>query len=480
VQFTATGSPVSWSVQVGAVGGSITNTGLYTAPVNLGTFHIVATSLADSTRTATATITIVPAVIVFPTSDTLGPAGLRGFGVDVNPPVPSVTWTILEGPAGGSMSGNNYTAPEDIGTYHLVATSTLDSRLSFTVPITVVPHGFLPVGDLNLPRMGHTATLLPNGMVLIAGGDPCWVDDGVCPLEETELFVPSSDVFVNAANMLAQRAFHRATLMSDGKVLLTGGSSPTSELYDPATGAFALTGSLSVNRSGHTATLLADGRVLIAGGQTITTPISSAELYDPQTGTFSTAAGGGLIGPRSEHTATRLPNGQVLITGGFNPVNSAESLPIALSTAELYDPLTETFIATGNMTQARGAHTATLLGNGTVLITGGLGAFDTAEIYDPASGRFSTTGTMLMGRYAHIAIELPNGMVLVTGGDNLEIDGQLHLGFTAELYDPATGGFTQTGSMRAGHRILSAAVLLDDGRVLLTGALEGATAEVYQ
>lgn len=368
LQFTASGSgtPVGWSVREGAAGGSIASSGLYTAPVNLGTFHIVATSLANGSQTATATVTIVPAVIVFPTSDTLGPGGVRRFGVDVNPPVPSVTWTILEGPDAGSMSGSTYTAPNVTGTYHLVATSTLDSRLSFTVPITVVPHGFRPVGDLNLPRMGHTATLLPNGNVLIAGGDPCWADDGVCPLQETELFDPTIGSFVSGPDMISQRAFHTATSLANGKVLITGGSSPASELYDPATGTFASTGGLSVNRSGHTATLLANGKVLIAGGQTTASAIATAELYDPQTGTFSPTAAASMTTARSWHTATRLPSGHVLIAGGFNPISTATTLATALSSTELYDPVTETFIPTGRLSEARGLHTATMLGNGTV------------------------------------------------------------------------------------------------------------------
>lgn len=487
VQFTTTGPPVSWSVREGAIGGSITSSGLYTAPVNLGTFHVVATSLANSSLSATATIRIEPAVRVFPTSDTLGPGGVRSFGVDVNPPVPSVTWTILEGPAGGSISGNTYTAPDETGTYRLVATSTLDSRLSFTVPITVVPRGFLPVGDLILPRVGHTATLLPNGRVLIAGGDPCWVDDGVCPLQETEIFDPASGTFQPASNMIRQRAFHTATTLPNGTVLFTGGSSPATELYDPGTGTFTTTGGLRVNRAGHTATLLTNGKVLIAGGQTTNSALATAELYDPQTGTFSPTGGNGMTTARSGHTATRLPSGHVLITGGFNPISTASTLAVALSSAELYEPDTETFIPTGRLSVARAAHTATMLGNGSVLIAGGIGSqpdsvwLDSAEIYTFASGQFSATTTMLMPRVGFVAVMLPDGTVLLTGGPNGAFeDGREIQGFSAEIYDPATRNFTRTGSMIDGFRFVLAAVLLADGRVLVTGSLNSLIAEVYQ
>jgi hypothetical protein len=479
-QFDASRSPVGWSIREGAAGGSIDNSGLYTAPVNLGTFHVVATS---GSQTATTAITIVPAVIVFPPSDTLGPGGLRGFGVDVNPPVPSVSWTILEGPAGGSISGNDYTAPEDIGTYHLVATSTLDSRLSTTVPITVVPQGFKPVGDLNLPRMGHTATLLPNGEVLIAGGDPCWVDDGVCPLQETELFDPASGNFRLASNMIRQRAFHTATPLQNGQVLLAGGGSVLAELYDPATNAFVATGSMSTNRFQHTATLLPNGKVLIAGGQLGTTALSSAELYDPLTGTFSPTAGAGMVVPRSGHGATRLPNGLVLVTGGLVHIGAAQHVADIHASAELYDPVAESFTSAESMTDPRAFHAAVALADGTVLITGGLSIssrLDSAEIYDPLTGGFTTTARMVMPHWAHVAALLSDGTVLVTGGANETTDDQVIHGFVAEIYDPNTGTFLQTGSMGDGQRFLPAAVLLADGRVLLTGSLDSATAETYQ
>jgi hypothetical protein len=469
-------------VREGAAGGSITSAGLYTAPVNLGTFHVVA---ARGGQTATAEITVVPAVIVFPPSDTLGPGGTRGFGVDVNPPVPSVTWAILEGPAGGSMNGNTYTAPQATGTYHLVATSTADSRLSFTVIISVVPHGFLPVSDMNLPRSGQTATLLPDGKVLVAGGDPCWAEDGSCPLQESELFDPASGTFQLASNMIYQRGFHTATTLEDGKVLITGGGSTTAEIYDPATNSFSASGIMGTDRFQHTATLLPNGKVLIAGGHLNNEAVSSAELYDPLTNSFSPTGGAGMSVPRSVHTATRLSDGRVLLTGGQMRIGAHQSTAGIHASAELYDPATETFTTIGDMSDARVAHAAVRLANGTVLITGGLSPtdrLDSAEIYDPATGAFRSATRMLLPRWAHVAVLLQDGTVLITGGpnDTLE-DGRQLLGFTAEIFDADTESFSQTGSMRAGHRYGPAAVRLADGRVLLTGAIEeGQSAEVYQ
>jgi WD40 repeat protein len=382
------------------------------------------------------------------------------------------------------MNGSTYTAPQTIGTYHLVATSTADSRLSFSVIIAVVPHGFLPVGDLNLPRTGHTATLLPDGKVLVAGGDPCWIDDGSCPLQETELFDPDSGTFQLAATMVRQRAFHAAALLPNGKVLLTGGGSTTAELYDPATNSFAATGIMSTDRFQHTATLLPNGKVLIAGGHLNNDSMSSAELYDPTTGSFSPTGVPGMSVPRSVHTATHLPDGRVLIAGGQTRIGAHQSTAGIHASAELYDPATESFVMTGNMSDARVAHAAVRVDNGTVLVTGGISPserLDTAEIYNPATGAFSTTTRMLLPRWAHVAVLLQDGTVLVTGGPNetLENGGQV-LGFRAEIYDAATASFSQTGSMRAGHRFLPAAVVLTDGRVLLTGALEEKPAEVYQ
>jgi uncharacterized protein YjdB len=212
---------------------------------------------------------------------------------------------------------------------------------------------------------------------------------------------------------------------------------------------------MSSPRYQHTATLLADGRVLIAGGLSTNGTVGTADLYDPSTRMFS--ATGSMISPRSNHTATLLSNGQVLIVGG-----SASG-----SSAEIFDPATGLFTSTGGLNTPRSGHTATLLPNGTVLVAGGGSLI--AELYDPATQAFTEAGSMSDQRYKGTATLLGNGKVLVTGGTS---------GFggtyvaTAELFDPTTGNFSATGSMSA-VRAFHTAVLLNNGTVLMVGGSNG-------
>lgn len=284
-----------------------------------------------------------------------------------------------------------------------------------------------------------------------------------------------------------------ATVMPDGRVLIVGGvanensSSASAELYDPATGGFTRTGSLSTGRAYHTATLLKDGRVLIAGGLGADgQPVAAAELYDSGTGRFSTT--GTLIEARYGCTASLLPNGKVLITGGGTTTVNTNNL----GTAELYDPATGTFSATGNVTRfydpsidkffykgemiaARSKHSATVMRDGNVLIAGGEDAHGTAqatvEIYVAASGKFLPAGPMKFARREHRATMLPNGEVLITGG----VDSQGQILATAELYNPATRTFALTtaafpaGTNMNEGRSQHTAALLPNGQVLIAG-----------
>ncbi len=462
-------SAVNWSVQEGAAGGSITNMGVYTAPNISGTFHVIATSQADTARSAAATVTVVQ-LTVSPASDVLGPLGVRAFSATAN-----VTWSVQEGTVGGSItpitaSGQDtaqYTAPNTTGLFHVVATSVQDSSKNAIANVTIVPSGFRPTGGMSAGRTAHTATLLQSGKVLLAGGDPCLFDQyyGDCPLTTAEVYDPSAGTFTPTGSMSVTRVFHTATLLASGKVLVTGGHDASAELYDPTSGAFAATGSMSVGRNSHTATLLADGTVLIVGGQSVSGTLATAELYDPANGTFSST--GAMAAQRASHTATLLLNGKVLITGGSN------SAAPALATTELYDPATRSFTPANGMVDPRAFHTATRLSNGNVLIAGGLVSMvslSTAEVYDTVANSFTTTGPMMTARDSHIAILLPNGTVLVAGGSSA---------FTAELYSTGSGTFTQTGSMQT-VRALPGAVLLQDGRVLMSGGSDTISAELYK
>ncbi len=352
---------------------------------------------------------------------------------------------------------------------------------------------FTPTGDTVDPRAFHSATLLTNGQILVAGG---WVYKAYClaGVASAELYSPAAGSFSSAGTMSAPRYAQTATRLANGDVLVTGGftydrhacfnmeNSPavkSAEVYDHVHRAFKQTGAMSEARGGHTATLLADGRVLIAGGgkddggrSWLGEGSVEAQVYYPAAGTF--IATGKMTAARVGHTATRLSDGKVLITGGW-----ASAGPIA--TAELYDPSTGAFSPTGTMTSARGSHTATLLHNGKVLITGG--AFDlnglgshTSEIYDPNTGLFAATGNMGVARKWHTATLLPNGKVLVVGGGSR----------AAELYDPATRSFSPSGVTEV-SRSAHSATLLQNGRVIVIGGFKRgdaiaplATAELYQ
>ena len=286
---------------------------------------------------------------------------------------------------------------------------------------------FTVTGNLTTARTSHTATLLSNGMVLIAGGN-----DGYDSLKSAELYNPATGAFTATGNLIAARDTHTATLLNNGQVVLVGGFSLLSgitrylssgELYNPATGTFTATGSLHTARGGHTAILLNTGKVLVAGGNNRSS-LSSAELYNPGTGTFTTT--GNLITARDTHTATLLNNGQVVLVGGFNVSNGTTTY---LSSGELYNPATGTFTATGSLSTARASHTATLLKNGTALVAGGFdsggAASKSAELYNPTTGTFTKTGNLNVARANHTATLLTNGMVILASGDSSG---------TAELY----------------------------------------------
>jgi hypothetical protein len=337
---------------------------------------------------------------------------------------------------------------------------------------TPPPGSFAATGAMTVARDDFTATLLGNGKVLLAGG---W---GVGLLASAELYAPAVGTFAATGDMATARSGHTATLLPDGRALISGGvgddwnSLASAELYDPLTEKFTAAGDMTAARVNHTATLLANGLVLIAGGTSATdggnttTAIASAELYDPLAGKF--AATGDMTVERSGHTATLLGNRTVLVVGGDGDGASVE----------LYDPGAGTFAATGSTTVARQNHTATLLGSGAVVIAGGsdgIMALASAELYDPAAGTFAATGSMTMSRLGHTATLLPDGTVLMAGGNSGDA--------RAELYDPEAGRSTATGSMTMA-RWSHTATLLDDGAVLIAGGsgVLGylATAQLYR
>jgi hypothetical protein len=298
---------------------------------------------------------------------------------------------------------------------------------------------FTLTGSLLTARCDHSATLLQNGTVLIVGG--YYVGIGLPVIAAAETYDPISGTFSATGPLGTGRYGHSATLLADGKVLVAGGVTSqdgytfvtiaSAELYDPVAATFSATGSLNTARSAP-ATLLNNGQVLVAGGGAIGTgaPFDSAEIYDPTAGTFSYT--GSLITARGGNSQTLLQNGKVLIAGGAG-ANSA-----ALS-GELYDPVAGTFSDTGSLNFGRSG-TATVLTNGQVLLVGGgvdaiaQQLLNSSELYDPTSGLFILNAPTNYTRFFLSATSLNNGQVLITGQETSAIT--VTQPVPSELYEP--------------------------------------------
>jgi N-acetylneuraminic acid mutarotase len=233
-------------------------------------------------------------------------------------------------------------------------------------------------------------------------------------ITSAELYDQATGTWTLTGDLSDARVLHTAALLLNGQVLVaggwpnhnhTGGALASAELYDPATETWTFTGSMNARRVYHTSTSLLDGRVLVVGCFTDGFT-NTAELYDPATANWSFT--GSTTTPHfGYHTATLLPNGMVLVAGGYEGTFQISA------DAELYDPATETWTPTGSLATARQAHTATLLANGKVLVAGGAsdGMLASAELYDPATGTWTPTGSLNVGRWRHTATLLSDGRV---------------------------------------------------------------------
>lgn len=380
----------------------------------------------------------------------------------------------------------------------------------------------MPAGQ---QRRGHTATLLPDGRVYLAGGL-----DSAGPRRDSLIFDPASRAWTQGPELNVPRGEHHATLMPDGRVLLTGGTGrgpngpihlASAEAFDPQANTHMGEGSMGAGRSHHTATLLAGGELLVAGGgdamasvelftQT-QAPVSVAALTATSGSRRATPLGDGSVlvaggirnnveavppvrylpssnqwlpagtpvatGLRASHTQTLLRDGQVLAVGGYGDGG------VTLGSAELYDPVGNTWSAAAALTQLRQLHSATLLADGSVLVAGGMTAFNPstalghAEIYRATDRTWETAAPLLAPRSAQAAVPLPGNRVLVIGGQSAQGAGMA----SVERYDAGTNTWTAVAPMAQPRRWGHTATLLHSGRVLVSGGDDGTYrgAELY-
>jgi hypothetical protein len=329
--------------------------------------------------------------------------------------------------------------------------------MSLVAALTLGGGGVQPTGDLRLPRAVHTATVLPDGRVLIAGG--CTDPGCESPTATTELFDPKAGRFVPGPRLSRPRVGHAAVPLRDGSVLVLGGwsgSTPTSTVERFAGGRFVAAGSMLSPRGGFTATRLRDGRVLVVGGTGGFEAHASSELYDPATGRFT--ATGSLARARSAHTATLLRDGRVLVVGGSDGAD-------VLRTAELYDPRTGRFTPAGVLRAPRHKHAAVALRDGRVLVVGGSDVRDSRGRYRSTElwigRRFRAGPTLREPRF-----KLPDAVALLGNGDVLVAGGA----DAVERYRPG-GRFVGAGKL-GGAFMFATATALTGGRVLIAGGYD--------
>lgn len=510
--FSQTGGylPLQWSITAGALPPGLTlgNDGsLNGTPTSAGASFAFTVTVTDSapkpnssSQPFTIGVTLPPPpniTDVEPPTAIVGSAypppyvPLQPFQFTANGGVSPLLWSEI-----GSLAAGLTFSAQGV----LSGTPTMYGKYPITINVTDALHrpappfativrvslahsgAFTATGSMGIPRAGHAATLLLSGKVLVTGGGNATADP------TAELYDPASGTFSpTVGKMTEARSGHTATLLklsnpastNYGKVLIVGSVDTSAELYDPSSGTFAATGVLHHARTSPTATLLNTGKVLIVGGNTTTGDLT-AELYDPGSGTFSDTGGTTIL--RTGHTATLLLDGHVLIAGG------------GTDTAELYDPPSGTFTATkGNMTESRSGHIATLLDavadmqygeNGDVLI---LGTDGYADLYDPSKETFEGVGSF-RGMFdpnpaGFVRPIFKRTMSLRSDGTVLSAGGYTPVGYAfchgvratgnslnvAAVFAPESDGFTETGTSTS--RDSHTATVLQDGSVLVAGGM---------
>jgi len=331
-----------------------------------------------------------------------------------------------------------------------------------------------PAGAMSGPRVFHTASALADGRVLVTGGD----GEGVGVLSTTELYDPAKNAWSTGATMTTRRAQHTATTLQDGRVLVIGGrstadtatSSSTAELFDPKTGTWSAAGAMTLRRVDHTATLLPSGKVLVVGGADEANFHSDAELWDPGSRTF--AAAGALSSGRVFHSATLLGT-KVVVAAGY------EVDP--LSTTEIYDATSGAWSAGPALAAVHSEHAAVALDATHLLVIGGFSDPSTfsnvTEVLNVATGTAVKVGPLESPRANGQALLLPSGQALtVCGRDSGGAVGR------AELYDTTSERWSSAGPL-TGKRDRCAIAPLPGGKVLVTGGVGAigyySAAEIY-
>ena len=498
----STDNAQTWRDIVGATGASYTTAAL-DASANGTQFRVIVGSSAGSTTSAVVTLTVgaaalAPSIAAGPADAAVAAGATASFAVTASgtalvyqwqSSVDGIAWLDLGGANSASLTLAGVTVSDNDRRLRVVVSNASGSATSSAARLSVGrPAGFSALASvLATPRADHTATLLPNGLVLIVGGNSgsALGQDHGTTFATAELYNPATQVFTPlAARMAVVREGHTATLLPSGLVLIAGGfdnqgsniSYASAELFNPATGTFTtLTGAMRVARSHHAATLLPNGQVLLAGGDS---GGDTAELFDPVAGTFTLLIPR-LTVSRAGHSATLLANGQVLLVGGG--VRQVDGTVLPRNSAELFDPAARTFTAVAaTMSSIRIGHSATLLPSGKVLLTGSfqlssaaLPALDAAELYDPASGTFSALAAVMTSpRAEQSATLLPSGKVLLVGGTTAY--GASAVLRSVEVYDPpalTAQNFALLPSRLPAPLAIHAAVRLPDGTVLITGGV---------
>ncbi len=315
----------------------------------------------------------------------------------------------------------------------------------------VQAQGWVTNTPLIVARWDHTATVLNDGTVLIAGGAIFNVDGNFDNTNECEIYDPVAGSPSQTGFMSSERNSHQATLLPNGQVLVSGGGGDSSsETFDPGSGTWINFAMMNEERQVHAAVLLPNGKVLAVGGfdDSMGVDTASAELYDPGTQIWTSI--NSMPYAADTFPAVLLTNGTVLVCGGsFNSTG--------ITNAAIYYPASQTWTNTVPMHEARTGHTATLLPNGKVLVEGG--AFDqSAEVYDPVAKTWTVVASMNDSRFSSVAVLLTNGEVMVTGDGNSDV----------ELYDSVHNIWTLTNSLPvAGNH--QTETLLANSQVLVTG-----------